>query len=115
VARSRLSVPELARKLGEVAKACRRRGLDRRSFQEWKRRFQTQGFVGLKDLPPIPKSHPQTPPEPVAERIKALALAHPAQGCNRHEATRALKGVRVSAIILQKILDDNGLGTRIDR
>ena len=101
--------------MGNVAEACRRRGLDRTSFYEWKRRFQTQGFEGLKDLPPIHRSHPQTTPEPVVERIRALALEHPAYGCNRHEATLALEGVRVSAITIQKILNDNGLGTRIDR
>jgi hypothetical protein len=115
LAQSRLSVLELARELGNVAEACRQRGLDRTSFYEWKRRFQTQGFEGLKDLPPIHRSHPQTTPEPVVERIKALALEHPAYGCNRHEATLALEGVRVSAITIQKILNDNGLGTRIDR
>lgn len=54
----RLSVIELARELGNVAEACRQRGLDRTSFYEWKRRLQTQGFEGLKDLPPIHKSHP---------------------------------------------------------
>ena len=64
LAEHRLSVLDLARELGNVAEACRRRGLDRTSFYEWKRRFQTQGFEGLKDLPPIHKSHPQTtPPE----------------------------------------------------
>ncbi len=115
LARSRLSVLELARELGNVAEACRQRGLDRTSFYEWKRRFQTQGFEGLKDLPPIRRSHPQTTPEPVVERIKGLALEHPAYGCDRHEATLALEGVRVSAITIQKILNDHGLGTRIDR
>ncbi len=98
-----------------MVEACRQRGLDRTSFYEWKRRFQTQGFAGLKDLPPIHKSHPQTTPEPVVERIKALALEHPAYGCNRHEATLALEGVRVSAITIQKILNDNGQGMRVDR
>jgi len=115
LARSRLSVLELAKELGNVAEACRQRGLDRTSFYEWKRRFQTQGFEGLKDLPPIHKSHPQTTPAETVERIKELALAHPAYGCNRHEAMLALEGIRVSAITIQKILNDNGLGTRIDR
>ena len=77
LAQSRLSVLELAKELGNVAEACRQRGLDRTSFYEWKRRFQTQGFEGLKDRPPIHKSHPQTTPEPVVERIKDLALSHP--------------------------------------
>ncbi|MFC3061836.1 IS481 family transposase, partial [Paenirhodobacter populi] len=115
VAQQRMSVLELARELGNVAEACRQRGLDRTSFYEWKRRFQTQGFEGLKDLPPIHKSHPQATPEPVVQRIKALALAHPAYGCNRHEALLALEGVRVSAITIQKILNDNGLGTKVER
>jgi hypothetical protein len=65
-------------------------GLGRTSFYEWKRRFQTQGFEGLKDLPPIHRSHPQTTPSEVVERIKALALEHPAYGCNRLEAMLSL-------------------------
>ena len=56
VARQRLSVLELAEQLGNAAEACRRRGMDRTSFYEWKRRFQLEGFAGLKDLPPIHKS-----------------------------------------------------------
>ncbi len=42
LAQGRLSVLELAKELGNVAEACRQRGLDRTSFYEWKRRFQTQ-------------------------------------------------------------------------
>ena len=55
-----------------------------------------------------------TPPEVVA-RIEELALAHPAHGCNRLEATLALEGKRVSAITVQKILNDKGLGSRHER
>ena len=115
LAQQRLSVLELAKELGNVAEACRQRGLDRTSFYEWKRRFQTQGFEGLRDLPPIHKSHPQTTPEAVVERIKVLALEHPAYGCNRLEAMLALEGTRVSSITIQKILNERGLGTRVDR
>jgi len=80
IAQTRMSVLELAKELGNVAEACRQRGMDRTSFYEWKRRFQTHGFVGLKDLPPIHRSHPQTTPPETVERIKALALEHPAYG-----------------------------------
>jgi hypothetical protein len=41
VAKQRLSVLDLAARLGNTAEACRRRGMDRTSFYEWKRRFQT--------------------------------------------------------------------------
>jgi hypothetical protein len=62
------------------------------------------------------------PPQPSADdagrdgtRIEELALAHPAYGCNRLEALLALEGKRVSAITVQKILGDRGLGSRYDR
>jgi transposase-like protein len=78
LAHRRLTVLELAQTLGNVTEACRQGGIDRSSFYEWKRRFQLQGLEGLKDLPPIAKSHPMTPPPAVVERIGELALAHPA-------------------------------------
>jgi transposase InsO family protein len=115
LAHRRLRVLELAERLGNVAEACRRGGIDRTSFYDWKRRFQTHGLDGLKDLPPIAKSHPMTTPPEVEARIEELALAHPAYGCNRIEALLALEGRRVSAITVQKVLNDKGLGTRHER
>jgi transposase-like protein len=106
---------ELAERLGNVAEACRRGGIDRTSFYDWKRRFQLEGLDGLKDLPPIAKSHPMTMPPEVVARIEALALLHPAYGRNRLETLLALEGRRLSAITIQKILNDKGLGTRHER
>jgi hypothetical protein len=64
-------------------------------------------------LPPIQKSPPpQTTAPEVVERFKALALEHPAYGCNRIKAMMALEGRRVSAITVQKILHDHDLGSR---
>lgn len=115
VAKQRLSVLELAEKLGSVTEACRRRGMDRTSFYEWKRRFQTHGLEGLKDLPPIAKSHPQAVSAEVEERIIALALAHPSYGCNKIEKLLSLEGPYVSNVTIQKILIDHGMGSRYDR
>lgn len=115
VARQRLSVLQLAQELGSVSKACRQAGMDRTSFYEWKRRFQTHGLAGLKDLPPIPKSHPATTPEPVQERIVALALAHPTRGCDFLSAQLALEGLTVSGVTVQSILNKRGLGSRYER
>ena len=91
LAAHRLNVLELARELGNVTDACWRRGLDRTSFYEWRRRFRTHGFAGLNDLPPIHKSHPQTTPPETAERMKELALEHPVYGCNPLEAMLSLE------------------------
>ena len=115
LAHRRLTVLELAERLGNVTEACRRGGIDRTSFYDWKRRLQAHGLDGLKDLPPIAKSHPMTTPPAVVARIEELALLHPAYGCNRIEALLALEGKRVSAITIQKILNDKGLGTRHER
>ena len=115
LAHRRLTVLELAERLGNVSEACRRGGIDRTSFYDWKRRFQLQGLDGLKDLPPIAKSHPMTTSPEVVVRIAELALQHPAYGCNKIEALLALEGRRVSAITVQKILNDQGLGSRHQR
>lgn len=115
LAHRRMTVLELAERLGNVSEACRRGGIDRTSFYDWKRRFQLQGLDGLKDLPPVAKSHPMTTPAEVVARILELALQHPAYGCNRLEALLALEGRRVSAITIQKILNERELGSREQR
>lgn len=115
LARQRLSVLELAQELGSVTKACRQRGMARSRFYEYKKRFVAQGIEGLKDLPPIPKNHPQTTPPEVVERIKSLALEHPAYGCNRLESLLAQEDVRLSSVTIQKLLNEAGLGTRLER
>lgn len=97
LAQQRLSVLELAQALGNVSEACRRRGMTRTQFYEYKRRFQTHGIEGLKDLPPIPKSHPMSTPAQVVQRIVELALAHPSYGCNRLQALLLAEGRRLSA------------------
>ncbi|GAB6176155.1 IS481 family transposase [Desulfobaculum senezii] len=115
VARQRMSVLELAESLGNVSEACRRRGMHRSQFYEYKRRFQTHGLEGLKDLPPIPKSHPFTTSEEVVEQILELSLAHPAWGCVRLSNQLKLIGVSVSSPTIQNILIKNGMGTKYDR
>ncbi|MFP6869404.1 MAG: helix-turn-helix domain-containing protein, partial [Nitrospinota bacterium] len=40
VVRGRLSALQLAEALGNVSEACRRRGMSRTQFYEYKRRFQ---------------------------------------------------------------------------
>jgi len=108
-------VLELAEQLGNVREACRQRGVSRTQFYEYKRRFQTHGLEGLKDLPPIHKSHPQTTPPEVVERILTLSLAHPTRGCNWLHDGLQLEGVNVSAPTIQTILNKHDLGSRYER
>lgn len=115
VARQRLSVLEMADALGNISEACRRSGMDRTSFYEWKRRFQTHGLEGLKDMPPIPKGQPnQTTPEVEAAILKE-SLEHPSWGCVKLSDYLKLKGVSVSSPTVQKILIRNGMASVYDR
>jgi transposase InsO family protein len=115
LARKRLSVLELAAELGSITKACKQAGMDRTSFYEYKRRFQTHGLEGLKDLPPVHKSHPQTTSEEHQKRIVELALQQPTRGCNYLAALLAQEGIGVSFVTVQNILNKQGLGSRYER
>jgi len=111
----KLSVLQLAEALGNVSQACRQRGVSRTQFYEYKRRFQTHGIEGLRDLPPIAKNHPFTTPPEVVAKIKALSMKHPSRGCNYLESLLKTEGHQVSFVTIQKILDKEGLGSRYDR
>lgn len=115
VVRQRLGVLELAEMLGNVSEACRQRDMSRTQFYEFKRRFQTHGIEGLRDLPPVHHSHPLTTPAEVEERIVALSLEHPAWGCNRLSDHLKLDGVSVSAPTIQRILNEHEMGSRYER
>jgi len=115
LAHQRLSVLQLAEMLGNVTEACRRRAISRTQFYEYKRRFQTHGLEGLKDLPPIHKSHPFTTPPETVEKILALSMEHPAWGCDRLSDQLKLSGINVSSPTIQGILIKNGMGSRYER
>ena len=115
IAKQRLSALQLAEALGSVSEVCRRRGISRTQFYEYKRRFQTHGLEGLKDLPPIHKSHPQTTTPEVVERILELSLSNPMWGCVRLSDQLKLVGISVSSPTIQKILLANDLGSKYQR
>lgn len=115
LATQRLSVLQLAEALGNVSEACRHSKMDRTSFYEWKRRFQTHGLEGLKDLPPIVHNHPQTTSAEVEEKIIAASLEHPGYGCIKLSAYLKLQGISVSSPTIQKILIRHNLGQKHQR
>jgi transposase InsO family protein len=111
IARKRLSVLHLAERLGNASEACRRAGVDRTSFYQWKRRFAREGLPGLANRAPVRKEHPFRTPARVERRIVELAISSPAHGCDRIARTLAKAGITVSAVTIQKILSEAKLGT----
>ncbi len=115
LARKRLRILKLAQKLGNVSEACRRLGVSRSQYYQYKRRFQDHGLEGLVDRPPIHKSHPQTTPPEIVRQILDLAVAFPDHGCHRLSDLLLVTGVSVSGVTIQKILAKNGMRTRYKR
>jgi transposase InsO family protein len=115
LAQQRLSALQLAEALGSVTEACRRRGISRTQFYEYKKRFKMQGLAGLRDLPPVHKTHPQTTPPEVVERMLALAIQNPTWGCVRLSHHLKLEGTSMSSPVIQKILIRHGMGSRYER
>ena len=115
VVHHRLSALELAKALGNVSETCRRRGICRSQFYEYKRRFQTHGLEGLKDLPPIHKTHPMTTPPETVRKVLDLSMKNPMWGCVRLSDQLRLMGVSVSSPTIQNILIKNGMASRYDR
>ena len=113
--RQRLNLLQLAEALGNVSEVCRRRGISRTQFYEYRRRFQAHGLAGLKDLPPIHKSHPLTTPPEVEERVIALSCQQPSWGCTRLSNWLKDTGTSISSPTVQRILIKHGLGTRYHR
>jgi transposase InsO family protein len=105
----------MAKAIGNVSEACRRSGMDRTSFYEWKRRFQTHGIAGLLDQPPIPKHQPNaTPPELEAQVLEA-SLEHPTWGCVKLSDHLKMQGISISSPTIQKIFIRNGMASIYDR
>jgi transposase InsO family protein len=115
LAQSRLRVLKLAEELGNIAAACRVGNMDRTSFYEWKRRFQTHGVSGLVDLPPVVKNHPMKTPDHVSEAVIELSKRNPAWGCKFLEGELSLQGIRISHPTVQRILVAAGRGTVTQR
>lgn len=76
LAQKRLTLLQLAEKLGNVSKACQMHKVSRSQFYEYKRAFQLHGLDGLIDKPPIPGSHPNELTEEI--KIKIIDLSHQA-------------------------------------
>jgi len=106
---------QLAEKLQNVSAACRRRGVSRSPFYEYKRAFQKRGFEGLLDKPPIPGSFPnETPPE-IKEKVIALSLDHPAWGPVRISDQLRLGGVSINPSTVRNLWLKEGLETKYKR
>ena len=115
LAQKRLTLLQLAEKLGNVSKACRMHKVSRSQFYEYKRTFQEHGLDGLVDKPPIPLSHPNQLPKKTKARIIELSLEHPAFGQQRIADQMALEDIAVCATSVRNVWIKENLETKYKR
>lgn len=115
LAHKRLTLLQLAERLGNISKACRMHKVSRSQFYEYKRSFQEHGLDGLVDKPPIPGSHPSQLPKKTTSRIIALSLEHPAFGQQRIADQLALEGLSVCPTSVRNVWLKEGLETKYKR
>jgi len=115
LAQKRLTLLQVAEKLRNVSEACRRHGVSRSQFYEYKRAFQERGFEGLIDRPPIPKGFPnETPPE-IKKKIIEISLKHPAWGPVHISDHLRLQSVTVSPSTVRNIWLKENMETKYKR
>jgi len=115
LAQKRLTLLQLAEKLGNVSRACRMHKVSRSQFYEYKRAFQENGLDGLVDKPPVPASHPKEIDEGVKARIIELSLEHPAFGQQRISDQLALEGVSACPTTVRNVWLKDGMETKYKR
>lgn len=115
VAQNRLTLLQLAEKLGNVSKVCLMHKVSRSQFYEYKRAFQEHGFAGLIDRPPIPGSHPNELSEDTKKRIIELSLKHPTFGQQRIADQLRLEGALVSPSSVRNLWVKEDMETRYKR
>ena len=115
IAQRKMTLLQLAERLRNVSEACRRRGVSRSQFYEYKRAFQEEGLQGLIDRPPVPKSFPNETASDVKEKVITLSITHPSWGQTRVSDQLRLEGVSLSPSTVRNIWLREGLETRYKR
>ena len=115
IAQAKMTLLQLAERLRNVSEACRRRGISRSQFYEYKRAFQEHGLQGLVDQPPIPKTFPNETPSDIKEKVIVMSVSHPSWGQMRISDQLRLEGASVSPSTVRNIWLKEGLETRYKR
>lgn len=121
----RLQIFKTAKKLGNVAEACRLGGITRTQFYAYKKRYKEFGLEGLRDRPPLrlASESKDEQREKVRDEVIHLALGHPDAGYvklaklypDQWPDTSPNPARPPSYGTIRRILLDEGLGTQRER
>jgi transposase InsO family protein len=105
----RLRILRQAADDGNVARACRRFGISRKSFYKWKRRHAEHGDAGLCDRPRVPLRSPRATAREVVRKILYLRQ-HYHFGAGRVAAyLHRFHGIAIAGSSVHRILTRHGM------
>jgi transposase InsO family protein len=81
-----------------VAEVCRRHGISRETFYQYRRRFLQEGLAGLEDRSRRPRASPARMAFEIEEKICGMRKDHPRWGARRIQAELSRCGVDPPAI-----------------
>lgn len=117
----RLQLLELVNKTGNISKACKELGIDRKRYYVLKKRYEQHGIDGLKDKSRAHHNHPNKLPEQIEKRIIRYSQNHPSHGSSiiKQNLDRILTQdeleYNISKTTIQNCLNRNGLNTKQSR
>jgi transposase-like protein len=116
VSQQKLEVLMAPQRLGiSVAEVCRRYGISRDTFYEWRRRYRDGGVDGLEELSRRPRTSPSQTAVAVEELVVELRRQRPRWGARKLRAELIRRGLSSppATSTVHAVLKRNGLiGTR---
>jgi transposase len=110
----RVLVLETAKQLNNVTQACRLLGVNRRSFYEWKRRYDEFGIEGLRNKSGI-SSKNNLDYSSIEEKVIGVATSFPFLGARKITDKLRDEEVEISSSLVYSVLSSKGLATRANR
>lgn len=95
---------------GNVSQACLQHEVSRATYYAWQKKYKANGLSGIQQKARTSKS-PDKIRQRMTDRVVELALQHPEFGCASIAGLLAQEGISLSPPTVQKILNQNGLGT----
>lgn len=109
-AEQRLTVLKAVEQSGNVSQACLQYEVSRATYYAWVEKYKANGLSGIQPKARTSKS-PDITRQRMVDRVVELAIRHPEFGCSSIAGLLAQEGISLSPPTVQKILNQNGLGT----